>query len=166
MVFICFIIILLYLILIGCFVFGFDKVKAFYLQDIESKTTFTVIIPFRNESENLPELLEAMASLKYPKHLYEIIFVDDDSDDGSIRIINKVLDTKFSNENSTRTDIKIIKNERLTNSPKKDAITTAINHSKHEWIITTDADCILPKYCWRASMNLYRPQIANVWLLP
>ena len=39
----------------------------------------------------------------------------------------------------------MIKNVRKSNSPKKDAIETAIQIAKHDWIITTDADCLVQK---------------------
>ncbi len=134
-----------YLFLIGCFVFGFDKIKPFQLGDNSSKTAFSVIIPFRNEAENLPRLLASIDELEYPKHLFEIIFVDDASHDSSVDIITRFLP-------NTRNDIQVIKNKRSTQSPKKDAITTAIHHAKNKWIITTDADCILPKY-WLGSFD-------------
>ncbi len=134
-----------YLFLIGCFVFGFDKIKPFQLGDNSSKTAFSVIIPFRNEAENLPRLLASIDELEYPKHLFEIIFVDDASHDSSVDIITRFLP-------NTRNDIQVIKNKRSTQSPKKDAITTAIHHAKNKWIITTDADCILPKY-WLNSFD-------------
>ncbi|WP_397364604.1 glycosyltransferase [Olleya sp. R77988] len=133
------IITLLYLFLIGRFVFGFDKVKIFRLEDVSPKTKFTVVIPFRNEAKNLPELLDSVLKLNYPKALFEIIFVDDESDDDSVEQIMRFL-TSFPN------DSKLINNIRVTNSPKKDAISTAILHAKSDWIITTDADCVLPKY--------------------
>ncbi len=142
-----FVIILLYLFLIGSFVVGFDKIKNFSLKDIPSKTKFTIIIPFRNEAKNLPNLLKSIHDLEYPKHLYEIILVDDVSNDDSVEIINT-----FSQSENPQVNIKIIKNQRLTNSPKKDAITSAIKQSKYEWIITTDADCTLPKY-WLDTFN-------------
>ena len=41
-------------------------------------------------------------------------------------------------------DFKIISNKRKSNSPKKDAITTGVQHAKFDWIITTDADCTVP----------------------
>ncbi len=160
MIIISFIITLLYLFLIGSFILGFDKVKPYKLEDIPSNTKFSIIIPFRNEAENLSDLLKSISALKYPNHLYEIIFVNDASEDDSVEIIKRVLDssaersrsTKLPNENFTRTDISIIKNERKTNSPKKDAITTAIKQSKYDWIITTDADCVLPNY-WLDSFD-------------
>lgn len=143
-----------YLILIGCFSLGFDKISVFTLENLPSKTKLSVIIPFRNEAKHLPELLKSIEKLNYPKHLFEIIFVDDASEDDSVEIIQKVLDTKLLKKNFTRTDITIIPNERKTNSPKKDAITTAITQAKNEWIITSDADCMLPKY-WLDSFDEY-----------
>ncbi len=141
-----------YLLLIGSLFIGFDRIKNFTLNDTEDKTTFSVIIPFKNEVENLPDLLESISNLNYPKSLFEVILVDDESDDGSMDIIRQVLDTKFSLGNSTRTDIKVINNDRKTNSPKKDAINTAISQAKFDWIVTTDADCIVPKY-WLDNFN-------------
>lgn len=138
---------IVYLFLIGSFVLGFDKVNRFSLEDISVKTKFSILIPFRNEVENLPDLLKSIEALEYPKQLFEVILVDDDSEDGSAELI-KIFLTK------SRNDIKIISNERTTNSPKKDAISTAIKHAKHEWIITTDADCVLPKY-WLDSFDQF-----------
>src|SRR5690606_37425272 len=133
-----FIITLFYMLLIGSLIFGYHKVKSFKLKKSVSETTFSIIVPFRNEAENLPVLLESIFKLKYPKHLYEIIFVDDASEDESANIIQQVLDTSRLHRD-TRTDMAVIKNERKTKSPKKDAITSAINLAKHKWIITTDA---------------------------
>lgn len=143
---------LAYLVLIGSFIIGFDRVKQFSLTDIKPKTRFSIIIPFKNEAENLPGLLKSVLNLDYPSNLFEVILVNNDSDDDSIAIIQRVLDTKFSTENSTLTNIKILESKSKTNSPKKEAINKAISFAKHEWIITTDADCIIPKY-WLKSYD-------------
>ena len=141
------IITLLYFILIGSFVYGFDKIKTVKLKDTPSITTFSVVIPFRNEANKLPDLLQSIDALNYPNDLFEVIFIDDASEDHSVELI----ETFF--KNSSRS-IKIIPNERRTESPKKDAITSAINKAKNDWIITTDADCVLPKY-WLKSFDEY-----------
>lgn len=133
------IITLFYVVLIGSFVFGFDKVEDFQLKDIPAKTKFTVIVPFRNEAEHLPFLLKSISELNYPKDRFEFIFVDDESSDDSAKLIEKFL-MKLQNGS------KIINNIRQTNAPKKDAISTAIAIANFDWIVTTDADCILPKY--------------------
>lgn len=144
---------ILYLILIGGFIWGFDKVSVFKLEDKPAKTKFSIIIPFRNEAKNLPDLLKSIKTLNYPNHLFEIIFVDDDSNDSSVEIIQKTLDASKQKQN-TRISIQITSNNRKTNSPKKDAITSAIAKAKFNWIVTTDADCQLPKF-WLDSFDEY-----------
>ena len=135
----------LYTLLISAFIIGFDKLKPNY-KNHEDRTLFSIIIPFRNEAESLPQLLKSITTIEYNKSLFEIILVDDESTDNSIDIINQ-----FCAKNST-IDLKTIKNHRQSNSPKKDAISTAISNTKYNWIITTDADCILPK-TWLSSFN-------------
>ncbi|WP_299117789.1 glycosyltransferase [uncultured Winogradskyella sp.] len=135
----CFIIVIIYLILIAWLNNGFNTIEDFKLQDLNPKTKFSVIIPFRNEAENLPNLLKSIQNLNYPNSHFEIILVDDESNDGSVEIIERLLKSK-------KIDFRIIDNTRASNSPKKDAITNAIKISKYDWVLTTDADCVLPKY--------------------
>ncbi len=130
---------LLYTFLIGYFVIGFNRLPSFFEENTNPETKFSIIIPFRNEAKNLPELLESLKHLNYSKDLYECIFIDDESNDNSVLIITEA----FKN---TTTPFHIIKNTRVSNSPKKDAITKAINMAKNKWIITTDADCVLPEF--------------------
>ncbi|GGW54933.1 cellulose synthase/poly-beta-1,6-N-acetylglucosamine synthase-like glycosyltransferase [Winogradskyella epiphytica] len=135
-----------YAILIGLFIYGFDKVEDFKVQAVSPKTKFSIIIPFRNEAENLPDLLDSIGQLNYPKDLFEVLLVDDESEDNSVSIIQDFIDTSHFKQNGNQFNtFSIIKNNRKTDSPKKDAISSAIRHSKFDWIITTDADCILPK---------------------
>ncbi|MGO3181616.1 MAG: glycosyltransferase family 2 protein [Aequorivita sp.] len=119
-------------------VFGFMKVNIFYSSDNPAKTHFSVIIPFRNEADNLPDLLKTIERLNYSSELFEIIFVNDASEDNSETIISEAI-------NKSRFSIKLIQNRRVSNSPKKDAISEAISMSNLEWIVTTDADCKLPQ---------------------
>lgn len=104
---------------------------------------FSIVVPFRNEENALPRLLASLARLRYPENLVEIIFVNDGSQDASVDTIRKaVLSFPYV----------ILENQRRTASPKKDAIVTAISRSKMEWIITTDADCMLPEL-WLSKFN-------------
>ena len=48
----------------------------------------------------------------------------------------------------------LLENVRISNSPKKDAITRAIPIVKNEWIITTDADCVAPEK-WLITLDNY-----------
>ncbi|MCH4551765.1 glycosyltransferase [Aestuariibaculum lutulentum] len=147
MTIISFFIILIYVILIGSFAVGFNKVNHFKSQNIAPSTSFSVVIPFRNEAKNLPKLLESIKQLQYPTNLFEILLVDDASEDDSVNIIKEFM-------KSSSASINILNNNRLSSSPKKDAITTAIKEANYNWIITTDADCILPEL-WLDTFNAF-----------
>lgn len=123
---------LIYILLIGQLIYGFNRMKRFSKKEFIPKTSFSIVVPFRNEKENLPNLLHSISLLNYPKDLMEVILVDDDSEE-----VFSVQYSVFS--------LKVIKNERKSNSPKKDAIETAIQIAKNDWIITTDADCLVQK---------------------
>jgi len=135
------IIVSLYCFIIIAFSIGFHLVDDFELEKITQTSKFTVIIPFRNEERSLPTLLKSIQELDYSKELFEIVFVDDASEDCSVDIISEFINkTPFNT-----TNIHIINNNRKTSSPKKDAINTAIDIAQFDWIITTDADCTVPK---------------------
>ena len=125
-----YIVLLWYIINILWLCIGFTKVKSFHSHSLIPRTKFSIIVPFRNEADNLPKLLQSFEKLNYPSALYEVILVDDESVEK-----HKIQNVKFK--------ITVVDNQRKTNSPKKDAINTAIGMANNEWIITTDADCIV-----------------------
>lgn len=137
----------LYFICMMILVYGFNKVPMFHSEENLSKTRFSIVIPFRNESKNLPSLLKSIFNLKYPSTLFEVIFVNDASEDNSVEIIMKAKATSELN-------IRLIQNKLISKSPKKDAITEAIKNAKYQWIVTTDADCELSEN-WLSSLDAY-----------
>jgi glycosyltransferase involved in cell wall biosynthesis len=134
-------IILLYCLVILALIYGFKKVTTINYLGLKPKTKFSIIVPFRNEAENLPALLESLSKLNYPMELFEVILVDDESKEEY-----KVPSFKFQ--------VSVIKNIRVTNSPKKDAIVTAMQIVNSNWVITTDADCIVPEN-WLLTLDNY-----------
>jgi len=56
---------------------------------IERYPFVSVIIPTKNEEKNLTLCLDALTKIDYPKHLYEIIVVDNGSVDKTIEIAKK-----------------------------------------------------------------------------
>lgn len=134
-----FFILFLYLAFIAQLISGFNKLESFEKTEKKPITSFSIIVPFRNEEKNLPKLLKSISNLNYPIELLEIILVDDFSTDASERIC---INWRLANGLIEST---LLENLRLSNSPKKDAISRAIPIVKNKWIITTDADCIVPK---------------------
>ncbi|WP_291284844.1 glycosyltransferase [Flavobacterium sp.] len=134
----------IYMFAIGWLVYGFAKVKKYQSTDLKRQTSFTIIVPFRDEEENLPKLLERFSKLNYPNDLFEVILVDDNSKE------------KFQISHFTF-PISQIDNIRVSNSPKKDAISTAMQQVKNQWVITTDADCLVPQN-WLLTFDNYIQQ--------
>lgn len=139
---------LTYAFFIGWLFYGFSKIAPFKKSNIEAKMSFSIVVPFRNEEKNLLALLHSFSNLNYPKTLFEIILVDDASEDASIALIEQ-----WKTENSPF-QLTVLENRRTSNSPKKDAITNAISIAKHDWIITTDADCEVSKD-WLTSFDAF-----------
>lgn len=130
--------ILVYVFLISLFIVGNNRVQAFTSDGSNKIQSFSIIIPFRNEEVQLPALLESIHHLDYPVSQVEILMVNDGSTDRSVQIIQNYI------HKNQLSHIHILENRRQSGSPKKDAIKTAISVSQFSWVITTDADCILP----------------------
>ena len=96
----------------------------------------SVIIPARNEEENIGELLKALQKQTYPAALIEVIVIDDHSTDKTASIVQQYSSVKL-----------IQLKEDDINSYKKKAIETGIAAATGELIVTTDADC-LPTKDW------------------
>ena len=148
MILILLLILMVYAVTIAQLIAGFDKIKITPLIAGQPKTFFAIVVPFRNESVNLPILLESIKNLNYPKELFEMILVDDFSEDNSVR---KVYEWRMNNGVFQTT---LLENIRLSGSPKKDAISRAVPIIKNEWLVTTDADCIVPEN-WLMALDDY-----------
>ncbi|MBQ0909152.1 glycosyltransferase [Flavobacterium sp. F-328] len=136
-----YLILLIYTLAIMALIYGFTKIKTTKHSSASATTAFTIIVPFRNEAHNLPLLLDSFTKLEYPAHLFEVLLIDDASTDGF-----ELPELPFK--------ATILPNHRTSNSPKKDAITAAMTRVSTNWVITTDADCTLPKK-WLSSLDQY-----------
>jgi cellulose synthase/poly-beta-1,6-N-acetylglucosamine synthase-like glycosyltransferase len=105
----------------------------------------SIIIAARNELENLPHLLSSLNKLDYPQDSYELILVNDHSDDGS----REFLDTQ-----TLCPKLKVIHfyHDTIPLIGKKAAIQQGIDASKYDILAFTDADCIVPS-TWLKEIN-------------
>jgi glycosyltransferase involved in cell wall biosynthesis len=102
------------------------------LTDAKQSLPFvSVIIAARNEENYIEECLKSLANQSYPASHFEIIVVDDHSEDMTFEIINR-----FNAE--TGLPIVLLKND---SDGKKAAIKKGIFASHGEYLLFTDADC-------------------------
>ena len=113
--------------------YAWCRIPVYHGETIKSAIPISIIIPARNEEENISHLLEAIEEQSYPSGLIEVIVVDDQSTDQTAAIVSSFPHVKLLRLSSD-----------IQQSHKKRAIEFGIANASHEWILTTDADCIPP----------------------
>jgi cellulose synthase/poly-beta-1,6-N-acetylglucosamine synthase-like glycosyltransferase len=115
----------------------------------QNTTNISVIIPARNEEENLPVLLRSLSAQNYPEDLFEVLIIDDHSTDNTAALV-----LSFPAKNIKLVSLKDhIPGEKI-NSYKKKSIETGIQQSTGTLIVTTDADCFMPG-TWLSTIASY-----------
>lgn len=98
-------------------------------------TRLTVIIPVRNEAQQVLTLLGDLEKQSYPAALFEVLVVDDHSEDGTDRLVQDLIP-------ETRLPLQLIRLADHTNATgKKVAIKQGIAQASGELLVFTDGDC-------------------------
>lgn len=129
----------IYIYALLCSLFGLMWFVQLLQKPIQARKMlpFSILVSARNEAKNIERLIRTIGTLNYPKELFELIIIDDNSEDETRKLAENVL-------LAAGIDFSIIDNDSGSGSPKKRAITKAIAWAKHEQIICTDADCEVP----------------------
>ena len=144
---------ILYSILIIFYWLSWRSIPNFIPAENLPQTTISVIIPARNEESNIGFLLTALQQQTYPKELFEVIVIDDHSEDRTAEIVKqfntiKLLQLQYDN----------------INSYKKKAIETGIAAATGELIVTTDADCLPPEN-WLQTIASFKEEKHAVFIV-
>ena len=123
----------LYLSVLVYLIKGWNALKPPRIKLSGCTTRVTVLIAARNEEEKIHLTIEDILAQDYPKHLTEIIIVDDHSTDRTSEIISSYA--------SHGVKLLQLKEDKPLNSYKKKAIATAISLSTGDLMVATDADC-------------------------
>ena len=147
-------IILLYALLIAVLSIQWFKIPKFDCGGIVSEkgeTKISILIPFRNEENNLAHIFNDLEAIRYPTSLLQVIFIDDDSADKSISILQNLI-------HSGKLSYKLL---HSTNGKKK-AIEAGLNQASGDFIISLDADVRFgPNLvsCYNKYFQLYKPKL-------
>ncbi len=113
------------------------------------KFEVSVVIAARNEEKNIGFILEDLVNQTYSHDLYEVIIVNDGSDDATGEIVDSYVNHyPFVKHLRANVDNK---NGLIA---KKNALNQGIQLSSGELILTTDADCRV-KSTWIETMTSY-----------
>ncbi len=103
----------------------------------KSKSFASVVIAAKNEQENILSLLENLCKQDYPQDMYEIIIVDNESTDNTLKIINE----KVGQIPNLRTFSTV--GTKSQYKYKKAALNIGIKEARGEIILTSDADSLI-----------------------
>ncbi len=126
------------------FIFGklklLSMVWLYYMQRKQNEPTIciSVIICSRNDLANLQHNLNAILEQDY--HSFEVIVVNDASEDGTMEYLEKL-----SAENSK---LKIVNIQKKESAGKKQALKVGIENAQYPFILLTDADCMPNSNQW------------------
>jgi biofilm PGA synthesis N-glycosyltransferase PgaC len=141
------IIALIYSFIIFSFLIGWIRIKKFKKGAPAPSSVFTsVIIAVKNEEQNIPSLLNSLANQTIHHADYEIIIINDHSNDNTEYLMNS----------ADLPNLKLL-NLPLGKRGKKDALQFGISNSTGDLIITTDADCIHHSV-WLETISTYYSQ--------
>lgn len=141
-----------YSILIIYYHQNWNSLPAYSASNKAPSLSISVIIPARNEEKNIGNLLQALSEQSYPKELYEIIVVDDHSEDSTAAIVSEFKHIKLLS----------LKEDGI-NSYKKKAIEKGISNARYSLIVTTDADCIPSPY-WLQTLAAFKEEKKAVFI--
>ena len=153
-------IIIAYGSLITIAIFGFSRLdRTFKVNNIEKSSDFiSIVISARNEADQIQQCIQQIDKQEFPKQDFEVIIVDDASDDQTFEIAQQTLE-------QLNISFKLIR--QVTHQGKKQNLALAIAQAKGSVIITSDADVVYrhPKWLFTISnyFNAYSP---NMLVMP
>ncbi|HEY0434830.1 MAG TPA: glycosyltransferase, partial [Chitinophagaceae bacterium] len=130
-----------------------------YLPAATAGRTISVIVAARNEEQNILHCLDSIAQQEAVGVLVELIVVDDASEDSTWRLLREF--------GSNGMDYQPLHLDPPSNDPltafKKRAIAYAIDHARHELVVTTDADCVLPPQ-WLSTISSFAEETKAMFI--
>lgn len=122
----------------------------------DPSASLSVIIPARNEEENIIPCLQSVCAQHYPASLFQVVVIDDSSTDKTWELLQHF-----------HCADKLVNSIRLENGEddgfpahKKRAIQTGIVAAQNNLIVTTDADCKHPETWLRTMASFYEDKRA------
>lgn len=148
----------LYMICIGAFTYGLSLYRTRRDAALPRHgINVSILIAARNEGKSIEKLLQSLYNQSFNKERFEVILVDDNSDDDTFEVSEnfRVLHPEMH--------LKLLK---ATGSGKKQAISQALHAAENELVMVTDADCELPQRWMEVMVNYFAKNDLKMLLGP
>ncbi|WP_307905447.1 glycosyltransferase [Haliovirga abyssi] len=126
--------------------------KKRYIRNMASKNVYSekisIIIPAKDEENNIETILTSCLNQNYSKELYEVVLINDRSKDKTLELAKK-FEKEFKN-----LKIITIKKKESNLYGKQNALDVGIKNATGDLILITDADCKINKN-WVRRMSKY-----------
>lgn len=150
----------LYAFLLLFYGIGWIKIKPYQGKSIDFNTRVSVIIAARNEEHSITECLNHILAQDYPHNLFEIIVVDDDSADTTVKKVEAL-----QQQHMQIHLIRLMDKEGII-AYKKRAIAKGIHQATGSLIVTTDADCRMGKQWLSTLVSFYEAEHPKMIVAP
>jgi len=141
---------LMYFLMASIFFYGWIKIPEFKInKEEEILTSVSIVVAARNEENNIIACLNDLAKQDYPLALFEIIIVDDNSEDDTCEMCNDFI------QKTGIHNLRLIKLADINKISKKEAIKCGVENATGQLIITTDADCSVGNKWVRSMVSFY-----------
>lgn len=113
----------------------------------------SVVVAARNEAAGILHLLESLRHQEYTDALWEVIVVDDHSEDETGKMVTEFIE---------KYELRHVRKITSSGSGKKEAIESGVKVANGDWILQTDADCIAGPFWIKAMSDYMREEVRFV----
>ncbi|MEK6649532.1 MAG: glycosyltransferase [Bacteroidota bacterium] len=144
-----------YLVILTALVVGLLRSVAADVKDPSPRPFVSVLIPARDEEATIRACLESVRDQTYPRDRYEVILIDDHSQDGTARIAQE-LAPSFPH-------LRVVVPQESTHlTGRSNALAHGIDVARGEIFLMTDADCVIPPTWVEGTAARFMPGVGVV----
>jgi cellulose synthase/poly-beta-1,6-N-acetylglucosamine synthase-like glycosyltransferase len=119
-----------------------------------------VVIVARNEERSIGSLLSEIAAQDLPNDRFEVVVVDDHSEDRTVEVVNAFI------QSHPALSMKMIEMDSNEINPKKAALQRAVSTCQFRHVVATDADCSMGKHWLRTMATAFSMDGAEIIVGP
>ena len=145
-----------YAVILFLYWYGWRKLPEWKVSDgYVPNWRVSVVVPARNEANNIGRCLQSILDGSYPPDLLEVIVVDDHSTDDTAKIVENIQSKLIQDGHPNL--LRLLRLSECGVEGKKMAIEQAVREARGTLMLTTDADCVVGRDWIRGVVAAFDP---------